>query len=362
MADNFEGFPVIMGWELTLACNLRCRHCASSAGRPRDRELTLQESLAICDQLPELLTLEVVFTGGEPLLSPNWEPIALRLRDLGLRVGMVTNATLVTPDNISRMWDAGVTALAISVDGLEKTHDALRDSPGLHRRVTDGIQRLVAAGFHVTVITTVHSANVGELEDLLGWLRSMGIRKWQLQPIFAFGRTRDSHNLILTEDDYLLLGRFVERSYSIAREWGLELCPADGVGYFSTIDVPGPRWRGCSAGIMTCGIMSDGRVKGCLSWPDSLVEGDLRKDNFWDIWFRPGAFAQTRQFRASDLRGACSGCDVGDECGGGCSATSLAATGQFHADPYCFRSILARRAAETGRPIQLAAAGPAVRA
>ena len=61
---GFESFPYVIGWELTLACNLRCRHCASSAGSPRGQELTLEESLAICDQFPALLVNEVIFTGG----------------------------------------------------------------------------------------------------------------------------------------------------------------------------------------------------------------------------------------------------------------------------------------------------------
>lgn len=343
--DNFEGFPVIVGWELTLACNLRCGHCASSAGKARKNELSQEESLAICDQLPELLTLEVVFTGGEPLLSPNWEPIAFRLRELGLRAGMVTNGTLITPEMVKRLAGAGVTALAVSLDGDEKTHDMLRGVSGLYRRVVSGIERLVAAEFQVTVITTVHSGNVGALDQMLCSLRGTGVKRWQLQPIFNFGRTRESRGLILSDEDYLSLGRFVEHWHGVASGWGLELCPADGVGYFSDIHVPGPRWRGCSAGVMTCGIMSDGRIKGCLSWPDSLVEGDLRKDSMWDIWFRPGAFAETRHFHKQHLQGTCAGCEVGEECGGGCSATSIAATGKFHADPYCFRSILTRRTA-----------------
>ncbi len=45
----FEGFPFIVGWELTLRCNLRCKHCGSSAGAERLDELTLDEALALCD-------------------------------------------------------------------------------------------------------------------------------------------------------------------------------------------------------------------------------------------------------------------------------------------------------------------------
>ena len=56
---TFDSFPLFVNWELTLACNLRCRHCGSSAGKKRPDELTTDEALAICDQLPALLVQEV---------------------------------------------------------------------------------------------------------------------------------------------------------------------------------------------------------------------------------------------------------------------------------------------------------------
>ena len=51
---TFEGFPFIVGWELTLACNLRCGHCASSAGLPRPNELTLDEALENIKEVIEM--------------------------------------------------------------------------------------------------------------------------------------------------------------------------------------------------------------------------------------------------------------------------------------------------------------------
>ncbi len=99
----FEGFPFVVGWELTLACNLRCRHCASTAGLARENELSLDECLALCDQFPALLVQEVDFTGGEPLLHPGWERIAARLRELGITTRMITNGIGLTPDTVRRM-------------------------------------------------------------------------------------------------------------------------------------------------------------------------------------------------------------------------------------------------------------------
>ena len=339
----FESFPFVVGWELTLACNLRCRHCASSAGDARPDELSLEEALGICDELRALLVQEVVFTGGEPTLSPLWEPLARRLSEYGIRAGMVTNGTNLTDAMIARMREAGVTALAISLDGMKETHDYIRAIPGLFERVMGGIRRALEAGFTVTVITTVNSRSLPELPALLPVLKEAGVKRWQLQPIFAFGRTRESQHLQLSFADYEMLGEFVLHWRPLAKEWGLEIFPADGIGYFSERNEEGDGWRGCSAGVTACGIMSDGRIKGCLSWPDSLVEGSLREDYFWNIWFRDGAFAYTRNVCREDIGGECSDCDKWRECGGGCLAMSIAATGRMHADPYCFRALSKER-------------------
>ena len=85
-----------------------------------------------------------------------------------------------------------------------------------------------------------------------------------------------------------------------------------------------------------CSITSNGKVKGCLSLPDHLVEGDLRENDLWDIWFHPDAFAYTRNFSIEDLGQNCRSCPMGEQCKGGCSAMSYSYTGRFHNDPYCF--------------------------
>lgn len=339
----FEGLPLLLGWELTLACNLRCQHCGSSAGQGRPNELALDEALAICDQFPELAVQEVVFTGGEPLMNPHWHRLATRLRALEIQVGMVTNGLLLNPSTVAGIGECGIREVGVSLDGLDETHDSIRAQAGSFQRSLDGLRRLIDGGVHGTAITTVNALNVHQLPALFERLRSSGVPQWQIQPLFGFGRGREHKRLHLSEDDYLEMGRFCQEFRPIASRAGMTLVPADGCGYCSPLDPDGAPWRGCSAGIADCGIMSDGRVKGCLSWPDALVEGDLRKDTFWDIWFRPGAFATTREFTCDDLGGDCRTCEMGLQCGGGCSAKSLAATGQFHADPYCYRAILSSR-------------------
>lgn len=337
---SFVGFPFIVGWELTLACNLRCEHCASRAGSARPGELTLAEAIAIADQFPDLLVSEVVFTGGEPLLSPLWEPLARHLRGLEIHVGVVTNGTLLNATLARRLADAGITSFAISIDGLRTMHDRLRVARGLYDRVMAGIGAALAAGLKPTAITTVNALNLGELPGLYGELKAAGVRRWQLQPIFAFGRAGDRPDLPLSAREYVALGRFIHDLQDEARRDGMTVFGADGVGYCSelVVDDP-PPWGGCGAGVATCGIMSDGRIKGCLTWPDTMTAGNLRERTLWDIWFDERAFVETRAFGDDDMTGNCHGCAHARECGGGCNAISLAATGRFHGDPYCFHAI-----------------------
>lgn len=340
---GFEGFPFIVGWELTLACNIRCRHCASSAGRPRDQELTPDQALSLCDQFPDLAVQEVDFTGGEPLLRQDWPQIAANLAGKRITTRMVTNGLGLSPDTVGQMRDVGLKTIGISLDGLEATHEHIRSCPGLFRRVMAGIERVKAAGIGVSVITAVNALNLGELPALRSLLESAGVDTWQVQPNLPQGRSHDSSELHLSDEGFVQLARFFRETYDRTRDAHFKIVPADSLGYFTELDLADPPWRGCPAGQASVGIRSDGHVTGCLSMPDHIVEGYLLDKDLWDIWFDESAFAYSRHFSIDRLGPACRGCDRAETCKGGCSSMSHGCTGQFHNDPYCLYRIQQRK-------------------
>lgn len=333
---GFEGFPYIIGWELTLACNLICAHCGSSAGKQRNKELTLDEALGLCDQFPPLLVQEVNFTGGEPLLYPHWPQIAERLRRLGIATKLITNGLLLSKEVVKRVKDVGITAVGISIDGPPEIHDRIRGQDGLYRQIMASIEQMRNVSIPVTVITTANDMNTHALPLLFETLCAAGVGRWQIQPIFPLGRARGASALRFADEQYLALGTFVRQLEAKGRDMGLDILPADSYGYYTEDDSRTPPWRGCPAGLCSCGVTSDGRVKGCLSLPDAITEGDLRKDDLWEIWFRQDAFAYTRSFSHAELGPFCGLCDRAEQCRGGCSAMSYGSTGKFHNDPYCF--------------------------
>jgi radical SAM protein with 4Fe4S-binding SPASM domain len=340
----FEGFPFIVGWELTVNCNLRCRHCGSSAGSPRSEELTTEEALKICDQFPALLVREVDFTGGEPLLRKDWSIIASRVIELGIESSVLTNGWRLGKKQISLMKDVGIKAVGISLDGLKKTHDYVRDCDGAFDSVLRSIDLIHAAGLPVNVITTVNALSLPELPAMRDLMLSSGVKFWRLQATIPNGRISDNANLLLDPRGMRQLGEFIRiQRENISKDVLYIIC-GDGLQYVVEEPEKTP-WRGCAAGMRAVGITSDGKIKGCLSMPDDLIEGDLRKSDLWDIWFDNNSFRYTRDFSPEQLGSYCKGCLHDVECKGGCSASSYCTTGSFHNDPYCYYRV---KQSETG--------------
>ncbi len=338
---DFEGFPLMIGWELTLKCNLRCRHCGSSAGMPRENELSTKEALKICDQFPDLLVQEVDFTGGEPLLRKDWAEISLYLKDLGIKTNILTHGLDLDIEKIYEIRESGVSCLGISLDGVGSTHDYIRGHPGAFNKVLKNIEKVLHEGMNLNIITTANSLNVDELPKLYQILQNLGLKYWRIQPLIPIGRVKSSKDLHIEKNAVLDIGTFIRQFKPKAEKKGMQIISSDGLQYiFEEEKTLNERpWRGCPAGMVTCGITSNGMVKGCLSMQDDLIEGDLRKNDLWDIWFKPGSFPYTRNFKVDKLGPNCSQCDMGEQCKGGCSISSYSATGIFHNDPYCFYMI-----------------------
>src|SRR5262245_41154647 len=57
--------PLYAVWEITLRCDLACRHCGSRAAHARPDELSTAECLDLVRQMAELGVREVTIIGGE---------------------------------------------------------------------------------------------------------------------------------------------------------------------------------------------------------------------------------------------------------------------------------------------------------
>lgn len=133
-------------WELTRACDLRCRHCYSRPGRARRRELDTDEALAVASTLGRLGCRAVTLSGGEPLLRADWPQLAQALSRAGVIVQLVSNGQRFGRLEARLARAAGVGAVHLSLDGLAGTHDGIRRTDGAFQRLTRAADELTDAG------------------------------------------------------------------------------------------------------------------------------------------------------------------------------------------------------------------------
>src|SRR5258706_10136876 len=124
--------PIYAVWEITLACDLACRHCGSRAGKERPDELSTAEALDLVDQMADLGVREVTLIGGEAYLREDWLDIVRRLRRHGIQVSTTSGGRGLTPAIIAAAQDAGLGGASISIDGDEATHDPPRGVKSSH--------------------------------------------------------------------------------------------------------------------------------------------------------------------------------------------------------------------------------------
>ena len=100
--------PVEGVLEPTFRCNLRCVHCyvnqPAGSAEERARELPTGRALSVIDEIADAGCLNLLLTGGEVLLRPDFEELYLHALHRGLLVTVFTNGTLVT-DRIADLFD-----------------------------------------------------------------------------------------------------------------------------------------------------------------------------------------------------------------------------------------------------------------
>ncbi len=335
--------PTYVVWEVTLRCDQACRFCGTRAGRARRDELTTAEALDVVDQLAELGTKEVALHGGEAYLRDDWLQIVRAVRARGMDCTMVTGGRGITARLAREARDAGMTAVSVSVDGTESTHDDLRGVRGSHAAAVRAMEYLRDAGVPVGCNTQVNRRNFRELAQVLATILPFDPYGWQVQLMVPMGRAADHEDLWLQPYDMLELMPRVAQMRDRCDERGLKLWPGDNVGYFGPYEhkirferTHSGHSGGCGGGIIALGIEAHGDVKGCSAMgSEGFVAGNVRTAKLADLWKRAPELCITRNFDIEDLWGFCRTCYYAQVCKGGCVWTAASLLGRRGNNPYC---------------------------
>ena len=302
-------------WECTLRCNMACRHCGSDCKTVSNvPDMPFEDFTPVLDEVrlhqPHIKTM--VFTvGGEPLVRKDIIECGRTITEKGFLWGMVSNGKLIDSYMMNELSDAGLRSLAVDVDGLRDTHNWLRNDNNSFDVVYNAIGHIKKAPHLIwDVITCVNSRNISQLEEIKRMLIEAGVTKWRCFSIVPMGRAKDDNELVLSNSQYRYLMDFIVKT---RMEGKIQLSYAC-EGYLG--DYEGLVRRShflCSAGLTTASVLSDGSISGCLSIRSNYHQGNIYKDDFWNVWQNRFNKYRNRECMRS---GECADCKVFKYCQG----------------------------------------------
>jgi len=340
--------PVVM-WNLTQRCNLACKHCYMDASREAGDEMPLEEGIHLVDGLAELKVPILIFTGGEPLLSRNFYPLAFHAREAGLRTVISTNGTLITPEVATLLAEAKIRYVGVSLDSSSpQRHDTFRGVVGAYDRALQGLKNARNAGLKTGLRITLTRDNWQDVPALLNLALEEDIPRFCLYHLVPTGRGAGMADRDVTPKQRRSVIRLLAEAAEELKGKDIEILttdsPMDGA-YLLELLKGDPRRDhvrelltnagGCSTGVKVANINHRGDVHPCHFMPQVVV-GNVRERSFRDIWIdHPSPELQALRNIKSCLKGACGKCDYLDLCGG-CRQKAYYYNGDLLAeDPTC---------------------------
>ena len=171
-------------------CNLKCRHCYINPEQHGHTRLPLATMRAWLEAFSENSNRKnLIFLGGEPTLHPDLPDAIRHARQLNFgSITVDTNGYLFN-DILEKVSPTEVDTFSFSLDGAARdTNDRIRGK-GSFDTCLEGIRKAASRGFGTSLIYTVSSANLNQLEKMVPLLKELGIGRFFIQIIGLRGRS-----------------------------------------------------------------------------------------------------------------------------------------------------------------------------
>lgn len=333
---DFDLRPMLVIWEMTQACDLKCFHCrANSKPHRHPLELSTAEAFHMIDQIAEMRVPLFVLTGGDPLKRPDLMPIVQYSCRRGVHTSLTPSVTpLLVRDAIFNLKNAGLMRLALSLDGSTAAlHEGFRGVSGAYSRTLEAVEWCHEAGLPVQINTTVSRRNLADLDSMLELLKSLRVVLWSVFFLVPTGRAQLG-DLLSAEEHEFVFGKLYEASKRVKfhikttegqhyRRYVLQQKAKDpGARGQEDLIAQAPRGVNDGKGFMFVSHTGEVYPSGFLP----LSAGNVLWEPLAEIYQNSPLFRGLRD--SSKLKGKCGRCQFNEVCGG-----SRARAYAVHRDP-----------------------------
>lgn len=355
---DFARSPFVVIWETTRACDLACKHCrAEAVPYRRPDELTTAEAKAMMDRVAdEFGRVVFVLSGGDCLKRPDVFELIEHGFNRGLRMGVTPATTpLATRENIVKLRDAGISRLAISLDGsCPEIHDAFRRVEGSFEWGMRILETCRELGISTQVNTVFANHNVHDFDNLAALMERLGIVFWEVFFLVPMGRAKPGD--VASAESFEML---FQKMYDLSKTAPFDVKATAAPQYSRVIlerqvaerragereDAPDVLTGGVmfslSDGIGRARSVNDGDGFMFVSHTGEIMPsgflpipaGNVRTDDIADVYRNSPLFRTLRD--RTQLKGKCGVCEYQKVCGGS-RARAYAMTGDcLESEPFC---------------------------
>ena len=351
-----EGVGPVVVWNSTRTCNLKCRHCYMNSDSSKYQgELTTDEAKKFIDDLADFKVPVLLFSGGEPLIRPDFFELAAYAAKKNVRPTLSTNGTLITREIAQEIKNIGVGYVGISLDGLKTVNDKFRGVDGAFKLALRGIENCVAVNQRVGLRFTINHHNFEELDSIFDFIEAENINRVCFYHLVYSGRGKKMLDEdVSPEESRLAMDKIIERTKDFAaRGLKKEILTVDNHcdGVYMYLKALSEGNEALAAQILKFIGMNGGNRSGIafgevdpLGYvhPDQFTQhhtfGNVRERKFGDIWTDlSNPILAGLKNRKKLLKGRCARCKFLNNCNGNFRTRAEAVTGDFWAsDPSCY--------------------------
>jgi MoaA/NifB/PqqE/SkfB family radical SAM enzyme len=269
--------PLYVAWQLTNECNLACLHCIEESG-PGKRfpdELDRAQVFEVLRQLADNEVPYLSFSGGEPMLHPNFFEMVEYVCARGAELKIETNAHYLTAEACARLKALGVKAVQVSLDGASRETFGRMRVRGDFDLTIQGIRNLRQEGVPIEINFSPTSFNAHEIGAAIDLAYSLGAHS------FYTGRTMYTGNAVKTWSKLTPTEEQYETVFAVLYQKVDEYKGRMRVHFHEMGLLDELRYRLHNPAALLI-VLPNGLVKLINALP--FVCGDLRHDSLVDVW------------------------------------------------------------------------------
>lgn len=330
------GPPLWLLAELTYDCPLHCAYCSNPTDLgQKENELTTEQWLQVLSQAREMGSVQLGFSGGEPLLRKDLDILVQHGRELGFYTNLITSGIGLTERKINQLKNAGLDHIQISFQAADpELNDAIAGRGNAFTQKKKMAELVKAAGYPMVLNFVISKQNIEQIPQILELSCQLNADYVELATAQYYGWAYDNRDHLLPSQQQL------QQAESIVNQFRANQTFQQPHFIFVTPDYYEERPKACMNGwgstFLT--VAPDGSALPChsakilpLKFPN-IAEKSLKQ-----IWYQDFSF---NHFRGNKwMKKPCRDCNEKENDHGGCRCQAYMLTGDmYRADPVCSKS------------------------